>query len=197
MASSIFQDLQVEAFRKGITPRTKESLDWFRARMKNMNSINRQGLLRDSALKKRQRFGAGNMYMFFYDPKHRDTLPYYDAFPLTIMVGPAPGGFYGLNLHYLPPNLRAILFDNLMEITNNKRYDESTKFKLSYQLLTSIKKLKAFEPCFKHYLTSQVDSSIVLVEPPEWEIALFMPTEQFNKANKRSVWADSRRTLRG
>lgn len=197
MANSIFQDLQVEAFRKGITPRTKESLEWFRARMKNMNSISRQGLLKDPALQKRQRFGAGNMYMFFYDPKHRETLPYYDAFPLTIMVGPAPGGFYGLNLHYLPPNLRAILFDNLMDITNNKRYDESTKFKLSYQMLNSVKKLKHFAPCFKHYLTSQVDSKIVLVEPPEWEIALFMPTEQFNKSNKRSVWADSRRMLRG
>lgn len=197
MANSIFQDLQVEAFRKGITPRTKESLEWFRARMKNMNNISRQGLLKDPTLQKRQRFGAGNMYMFFYDPKHRETLPYYDAFPLTIMVGPAPGGFYGLNLHYLPPNLRAILFDNLMDITNNKRYDESTKFKLSYQMLNSVKKLKHFAPCFKHYLTSQVDSKIVLVEPPEWEIALFMPTEQFNKSNKRSVWADSRRMLRG
>jgi len=197
MANSIFQDLQIEAFRRGITPRSKESMDWFRNRLKNMKDISRQGLLKDSALKKRQRFGAGNMYMFFYDPKHRETLPYYDSFPLTIMVGPAPGGFYGLNLHYLPPNLRAVLFDNLMEITNNRRYDESTKFKLSYQMLNSVKKLKAFAPCFKHYLTSQVDSNIVLVEPPEWEIALFMPTEQFNKSNKRSVWADSRRMLRG
>jgi hypothetical protein len=194
MADSIFSQLEFEAFRKGISPRTKESMEWFKDRVKNMNDISRQGLLKDPMLKKRQRFGVGNMYMFFYDAKHRDTLPYYDMFPLTIMVGPAPGGFYGLNLHYLPLNLRAKLFDELLATTNNKRYDESTKFKINYGLLQSVSKLKAYKPCFKHYLTSQVDSKIVLVEPPEWEIAAFMPTEQFTKS-RRAVWADSRKMI--
>ena len=44
---------------------------------------------------------AGRMSMFFYDPKFKKELPYYDRFPLTILVEPAPGGFYGLNLNYL------------------------------------------------------------------------------------------------
>jgi len=194
MADSIFQKVEYEAFRKGIAPRTAQSRDWFQNRLKDMKNINRQSLLKDEALKKRQRFGIGNMYMFFYDAKHRKTLPYYDMFPLTIMVGPAPGGFYGLNLHYLPIKLRATLFDRLLETTNNKRYDESTKFKLNYQILQSVNKLSAYKPCFKHYLTSQVDSSIVLVEPPEWEIAVFLPTEHFTKST-RTVWADSRKKI--
>jgi hypothetical protein len=195
MAESLVQKLEREAFRSGIQSRTAQSREWFQQKLKQMGDINRHKLLKDDAFQKRQRFGIGNMYMFFYDPKHRETLPYYDSFPLTIMVGPAPGGFYGLNLHYLHPTLRAKLLDELLGTTNNKRYDETTKFKINYQILQSVKNLKYFKPCFKHYLTKHVDSSIALVEAPEWEIAVFMPTEQFNKKSKRSVWAESRRMI--
>jgi hypothetical protein len=193
MADSIFRSLEIEAFRGGISPRTKESAKWFMNKLKGMNNINRTDLLKDPALSKRQRVGVGNLFHFFYDPKHRKTLPYYDGFPLVIIVETTKDGFYGLNLHYLPPKLRAILFDNLLEATNNKRYDETTKFKVSYSMLKSISKMKYFKPCFKRYLTKQIGSKIVLVEPPEWEIATFLPTQQFQKASQSKVWADSRK----
>ena len=195
MAESLIQKLEYEAFRSGITARTAESRAWFQKKMKEMGSVNRNRLLKDSALQSRQRPGAGNMYMFFYDPKHRQTLPYYDAFPLIIMIERAPGGFYGLNLHYLHPTMRAKLMDELLEITNNKRYDQSTKFKMSYQILKSANKFAAFKPCFKHYLTPHVQSNFALVEAPEWEIAMFLPTEQFRKKSTRAVWAESRRSI--
>jgi hypothetical protein len=192
---SLIQKLEYEAFRSGVQARTTQSRTWFRNKMKEIGDVNRNRLLRDPALQKRQRPGAGNMYMFFYDPKHRDSLPYYDAFPLIIMVEAAPGGFYGLNLHYLHPTLRAKLMDELLSITNNKRYDQSTKFKMSYQILKSANKLKAFKPCFKRYLTKHVESSFALVEAAEWEVALFLPTEQFRKKSARAVWAESRRSM--
>jgi hypothetical protein len=192
-ATSLFQELEIAAFRGGIKPRSEESRKWFRNKVKELGQINRQHLLRDQALTKKNRFLAGRMMMFFYDPKHRDTLPFYDAFPLVIMLEPAPGGFYGLNLHYLSPMVRARFLDKLLETTNNKRYDESTRFRLTYQLLKSVRKYKEFQPCFKHYLRKQVDSNIVMVEPPEWEIAIFLPTEQFRKKNKTHVWGNSKR----
>jgi len=111
--SNLFQTLELEAFRKGITPRTKESRDWFRKKAQQMQRINRNQLMQEDEIKLRNRFGVGNMYMFFYDPKTKDTLPYYDAFPLVIPIEPAEGGFYGLNLHYLPPVLRAKFLDAL------------------------------------------------------------------------------------
>lgn len=192
MAKSYFADLERQAFRAGVTPRSQQSLDWFRDKLKTMTGINRRDLLKDPALDFRNRPRVGSMYMYFYDAKHRDTLPYWDAFPLTIMVQPVKGGFHGLNLHYLPPALRARLFDSLMEITNNKRYDETTRFKVSYDLLKGASKLKLFKPCYKHYLYSQVEGRVSMVDSPEWEIALFMPTEQFRKARKSAVWKDSR-----
>ena len=191
---SLIQKLEYEAFRSGVQARTAQSREWFMDKMKKTKSINRRALLKDEALRQTQRrFIPGRMYMYFYDPKHRKTLPYYDNFPLVIAVEPAPGGFYGLNLHYLPLKLRARLFDALLETTNNSKYDDTTKFKINYSKLKSISKLKYFKPCFKHYLTSHVETPVVMVEATEWEVALFMPTHQFRKASAGKVWAESRK----
>ena len=53
-------------------------------------NINRTKLMKEEPLERRSRTVMGRMYMFFYDPKLRETLPYYDAFPLVIVVRPAP-----------------------------------------------------------------------------------------------------------
>jgi len=193
MADSLFDKLEKEAFRSGIKARSEESRKWFRSKVRELGSVNRYKVLADDALVKKRGFRSGSMYMFFYDPKHRKTLPYYDAFPLIIAVERAPEGFYGLNLHYLSPMVRAKFLDKLMETTNNRKYDESTRMKINYQILKSVGKLKAFAPCFKHYLTKNVQAGIAMVEAPEWEIAIFLKTESFKKKNKTHVWGASRR----
>lgn len=111
------------------------------------------------------------------------------------MVGPAKGGFYGINLHYLPPQLRAKLMDGLYDLTNNTRYDESTKLKLTYDLLNSASKFRYFKPTFKHYLNQHVRSKFIEINSTEWDTALFLPTERFEKAKKTKVWADSRKMI--
>jgi len=190
--SNLFQKLELEAFRAGINPRTKESRDWFRKKAQQMRRVNRNQLMQEEEILLRNRFGVGNMYMFFYDPKTKDTLPYYDAFPLVIPVEPAEKGFYGINLHYLPPVLRAKFLDSLLDITSNKSYDEKTKFQLSYQLLKGSQKFRHFKPCFKRYLTANVRSRFALVPAPEWEIATFLPTADWRKASGTQVYKDSR-----
>ena len=97
---SLFKQLEFEAFRAGITPRTKESINWFRNKARQMfrgrTINNRRNIMQDDLidLKSRpNRSPLGNMYMYFYDPKHKETLKYYDGFPLIIMLGPAPNGF--------------------------------------------------------------------------------------------------------
>ena len=193
--ANIFQKLEYEAFRAGITPRTKESMNWFRRKAQAMGKVNRSQLMKEDPIELKNRGIAGNMYMFFYDPKTKDDLPYYDSFPLTVVVGPAPGGFYGLNLHYLPVPLRAKMLDSLMDITNNRKYDETTKFQATYNTLKRASKLKYFKPCFKHYLNSNVRSRFAYVPPPEWEIATFLPTADFQKSGKSTVYKDSRAAI--
>lgn len=193
--SNIFDRLERQAFRAGIKPRTEESRKWFLQKAQNMRSINREELMKEDPLKKRGKQIIGGMYMFFYDPKTKDQLPYYDVFPLVIVVGPAPGGFYGLNLHYLPPKLRLQFFSNLMDIKGSNLTDND-KFALTYNTLQRSTKLRYFKPCFKHYLNSQVQGNFAEVPAPEWEIAVFLPTAQFRKANSYKVYYDSRQMIR-
>jgi hypothetical protein len=193
--AGLFQKLEFEAFRKGITPRSKESRAWFMNKAKNLN-VSRSKLMKEDPIELRSRPAVGKMYMYFYDPKHKETLPYYDRFPLIVMVGPAPKGFMGLNLHYLPLATRAKFLDALLDTINNERYDESTRFRLSYEMLKRASKLKAFRPCLKRYLSSHVRSRLAMVPAPEWEIATFLPTADFEKASSSEVYKDSRRKMR-
>ena len=193
--AGLFQKLEFEAFRKGITPRSKESRAWFMNKAKNLN-VSRSKLMKEDPIELRSRPAVGKMYMYFYDPKHKETLPYYDRFPLIVMVGPAPKGFMGLNLHYLPLATRAKFLDALLGTINNERYDESTRFRLSYDMLKRASKLKAFRPCLKRYLSSHVRSRLAMVPAPEWEIATFLPTADFEKASSSEVYKDSRRKMR-
>ena len=193
----IFDDLLLRGIRSGQVPaRTQQARDWFRdkARSTRSSQAYHDSLLTSSNNKKSD-VDVGKMYHFYYDPKTKKDLPYYDRFPLIFMVGPAEGGFYGVNLHYLPPSLRAKLMDALYSITNNKRYDEDTKLKISYATLKSASKYKYFKPCFKHYLSSHVKSRFIEIQPVEWDIALFLPTERFEKASKSTVFSDSRKMV--
>jgi len=197
MASNLFQTLEYEAFRAGITPRTKQSRDWFRKRAQQLRRVDRRALMLEEPVELNDNQVLGHMYHFFYDPKHKKTLPYYDSFPLVVVLGPAKNGFLGLNLHYLPPILRAKFLDALLEVTNNKRYDDSTKFAITYNLLQRAARYKHFKPCIKHYLTEHVRSRFAKIPAPEYEIAVFLPTADFQKASKARVYADSRRIING
>lgn len=192
--ANLFAKLGLEAFRAGITPRTKESREWFAQKVRNMR-VNRAALMRDESIDLRESEIVGSMNMFFYDPKTKDTLPYYDRFPLAIIVGPAKDGFYGLNLHYLPINLRAMFLDALLDNLTNEKYDASTRFRLTYNLLQSTAKLRYFKPCFKHYLSSNVKGNFARVPSTEWEIATFLPTARWTKGSQGAVYTDSRRMI--
>jgi len=172
---------------------TSKARTWYFNELKNMQ-VNRQKLLKDSETVKKSRVLPGRMFMFFYDPKHKATLPYYDRFPLILMVESASPkkGFYGLNFHYLDYRKRAILLSRLLKYANNKKYDETTRLRLSYKLLKNASRLAAFKPCFKHYLPSQIKSHIKMVPAEYWETALFFPSEQFKKETKATVFSKSR-----
>ena len=191
---SIFDKLQAKAYKKQIPAQTKQSRDWFRSELRGIR-VKSDDILNDKNLERRTRPAPGRMYTYFYDPKHKATLPYYDRFPLIIMVGPAEKGFYGVNLHYLPIPLRAKLLDELLTITNNKKFDESTRFKISYDFLKNSSNLGAFKPCFKHYLIHKVESEIKFLSSDLWEIAAFLPTARFKGATSAKVHSDSRKKI--
>lgn len=138
----------------------------------------------------------GHLYMFGYDPKGKNELPYYDRFPLVFPFRKTPDGFIGLNMHYLPYPLRIQLLDALMVYKSNSRLDETTKIKYSWALIDGVSRYRAAQPCVKQYLTSHVRTQFRHVTSKDWATAMLLPVERFIGASKQEVWADSKKIIR-
>ena len=147
--ASKFDEILAQGVRAGQIPaRTQGARDWFRNKARG-TSATPEAIVRGEKARYKNRVSMGKMYLFNYDPKTKATLPYYDRYPLIFPVQGAPGGFYGINMHYLPYVLRARLMDALYDLSSNERYDERTKLRLSYDILKGATKYKAFKPTFK------------------------------------------------
>ena len=179
-----------------VSARARAAGDWFRSIVNRTRGafsgetpekiLSRQGDDQASAI-------LGKMYFFSYNPKWKDKLPWYDTFPLVFPIEKYSDGFLGLNFHYLRPKDRAILMDQLKMFTNNKKYDETTRLRLSYDMLKGFSKIPRAKPTIHRYLLNKTRSKFVLINAGEWEVALFLPVERFKKATKKQVWAHSGR----
>lgn len=176
--------------------RSTESLKWFRQRIRRIKT-NSEQFYKKSDLEKTRRFLEGRMFTYFYDPKYKELLPYYDTFPCVIIVETYASGFLGLNLHYLPPRLRIQLLDKLFQYTNNEEFDETTRIRISWNILNSVSKLRASRAAVKRYLYSHVEGSALEVEPKYWDIVAMLPTASFSKASVIDVYRDSRNKING
>ena len=175
------------------TAKARAAGDWFREKVKQASASAQMRAVTPAQLLKRQDEGSaalGKMLFYKYDPKFAKKLPYWDMYPLVFPFEKAKGGFYGLNLHYIPPRDRAVLMDELKEYATNNKYDATTRLKITYDLLKGFGRAV---PCVKRYLGSHVQSNTVRINADEWEIAIFLPVERFQKQKKRVVWEDSRR----
>jgi len=176
--------------------RSKESLTWFRDRVRRIRT-NSEQFYKQSDLQKSRRFLEGRMFTFFYDPKTKDKLPYYDTFPCVMIVETYGSGFLGLNIHYLPPRIRIRFLEKLFEYTNNEEFDETTRIRITWNLLSSVTKLRASKAAVKRYLYSHVEGSALLVEPKYWDIVSFLPTASFTGASMVDVYRDTRNKIDG
>ena len=194
----IFDNILIQGARQGIIPaRTVAARDWYRsAAGKLMSNISPSVFeKRTDEARKVSSMEFGYMYAFKYDPKTKNDLPYYDTFPLIFPVRMDSDGFLGINFHYLPPVLRAKLMDALYSTLTNKQYDDSTKVRISYSILQGASKYRYFKPTLKKYLRTHVRSQFLEIQVKEWDIALFLPTESFRKADTGRVWEESRKKL--
>jgi len=175
------------------TAKARAAGDWFREKVKQASASARMRAVTPAQLLKREEEGSatlGKMLFYKYDPKFAKKLPYWDMYPLVFPFEKAKGGFYGLNLHYIPPRDRAVLMDELKEYATNNKYDATTRLKITYDLLKGFGRAV---PCVKRYLGSNVQSNTVRINADEWEIAIFLPVERFQKEKKSVVWNDSRK----
>ena len=166
------------------------SIQWYRKKIAEFGKPGALDLIRDG-----RRSGSpffGNLNMFFYDPKFKKTLPYYDTFPLVLPLGGIAGGFFGINFHYLPIPARIRLLDKLKRFTSNSDFNESTVLNVDY---SDLKNVNLVKPTIHKYLSGYTKSEFRRIDPDEFVIAALLPVHRFKKGSENDVWRDSRRFI--
>ena len=166
------------------------STDWYKDKIREFGKPGALDLIRDGKRKKSPFYGRLNM--FFYDPKFKKTLPYYDTFPLVLPLEPYSDGFLGINLHYLPMKLRLQLLDRLVDFSNNTKFDESTIHDVDYSKLKNVNLIK---PTLKRYLAGRVKTDFRRIDADEFMVAALLPVQRFKKGSASEVYSDSRKMI--
>jgi hypothetical protein len=164
-----------------------KSTQWYRDKIKEFGKPGAMDLIRDGKRNNKPFFGRLNM--FFYDPKLKAKLPYYDTFPLVLPLEPYSDGFLGINFHYLPMALRLQLLDRVVDYSNNTKFDESTRLAVDY---SKLKKLSIIKPTLKRYLAGRVKTQFRRIDADEFTVAALLPVARFKKASAAEVYKDSR-----
>ena len=195
MATYIFDKIAREASKAGVSG--VEARDWLRDRASEVGTVNLRNEMTNRANTQTSitNQDIGRMFMYFYDAKTKEKLPYWDRFPCIFVVDVQSDGWTGINLHYLSPVYRARLMDALYDIEKTDGMRESKKLRMNYQLLKSASKFRFFKPTFKKYLKSQARSRFLWVPAESWDVALMLPTQRFVTTTKNRVWRDSRNAI--
>ena len=166
------------------------SVDWFKNKIAEFGKPGALDLNRDGKRNRTPFYGRLNM--FFYDPKLKKTLPYYDKFPLVLPLKGTNNGFIGINFHYLPISLRIRLLDRLVDFSNNTKFDESTILEVNYD---KVKDIRLVRPTIHRYISGRVKTDFRRIDADEFTVATLLPVQRFAKASVGQVYSDSRKMI--
>jgi len=194
--ASILTQLAQEKSAGELRTMSKESLKWLMAKIADVRGVRVAKGISNEKVRQVNKFILGGLYCFYYNPKGKMDLPYYDQFPMVLALEKYNDGFLGLNFHYLPIKYRVVFLDKLMNFAMMGDAGEIMRMRVTYDILTASKRLKEFKPCIKRYLSSHIQSKILTIQPNEWDIAALLPLQQFKGATAPEVWQDSVDELR-
>lgn len=192
MATSQLTSIAEEKKTAGHKTMSRDSVAWLKDKVEELKrpdriatSISREQMRQTKQIK------IGMMYFFFYDPKTKADLPYWDKFPLVLVLERYDDGFLGLNLHYLPVKFRIAFLQKLMKFAQLTGENDIRRMRVSYEILEGVKRYAEFRPCLKRYLYSHLRSKLLTIQPNEWDVATMLPLQQFKGARAQTVWRDS------
>lgn len=158
---------------------SRESIRWYVRILKNLDTraIRREGLGEYVSFPQ-----LGKLCAYWYDPKTKDKLPFYDRYPLVMPLDYQENGYVlGLNLHYLPPDARKVLFDQLFAVRARKDLTRENQIMMSYMVLKRTSQFPGWRDCIKRYIPSHFRSRVLEIDPLSWKLAVALPTQQFVK----------------
>jgi len=165
---------------------TRKSYKWYQSKINQLTSSNKFDVsdIMNNEKQLVNTINPGNMYLFYYDPKHKATLPIYDTMPLVLPFRAVSDGFYGINLHYLPYMLRFRLLQSLTKLKSNNTITENSKINLSWKIINSTSTLLPARDAVKRYLSNHVRSRYLKINMNDWITASQLPLENFVYQNK-------------
>ena len=184
-----------EEFRreKGADVMSKEALNWF-YNYTNKFATGARFEKTVSSGTYAKKLIPGKFYLYKYDPKTKEQMPYYDAMPLVLITKVMPDGWYGINFHYMPPAVRLKIMEGFYDTLNNTSLTDNVKIKGNWRRAVSVAKAASAHHYLKHsikrYLSSHLASPLVELDPKYWAMAIFLPLSRFKKKYKSFVWSD-------
>jgi hypothetical protein len=161
------------------TQKSRQSAAWFKSKVGKAS----RGF-------KKAKLETGKMYTFGYDAKHKKTLPYWDKFPLIIVLDIAPQGFIGLNFHYLAPKEREIFLKKLLKFSTGKGNSDNRSSKAKFNITwDAVKRISGADKMIHKYLYSQVKTTLLESPPNEWENVIYLPYQKFVGESASTVWS--------
>jgi len=158
---------------------SRESIRWFVRILKNLDT---KQIKREQLGEYVNRPQLGKLCCYYYDPKTKETLPYWDRFPLVMPLDYQDNGYIlGLNLHYLPPEARMVLFDQLFAVRARKDLTVENQILMSYMVLKRTSQFPGWRDCIKRYIPSHIQSRVLEIDPLSWKLAVALPTQMFVK----------------
>jgi len=190
--------MQFKSIKDLYTKEQGDPVEWLRKQAEEMRLESPQKLLVDS--ERTKRLLPGRMYMMQYKPKDISKLDYYDRFPVFMCMNVHKEWFTGLNFHYLPPELRAELLNELYPyvMAPEVRADDlarSIRVKLSprvdYEFMKKRRSMMSFKPMWKRYRKDSVLGQFAYMPPIAWDAITMLPVQQFRKSSINRVWRES------
>jgi hypothetical protein len=131
----------------------------------------------------------GKLYLFKYKAENAGDMEtgLYDAYPMVFFFNltktkEGKSVLWGLNMHYLAPKERGILYRELMKMKSTKGWTPNTKLKAQWGLIKTVCSSGLAEHAVHAYRIDRIQSRMIEIPASDWIVAVFLQIGKFIKA---------------
>ena len=187
----------------------KNALQWFSNKIKSLRKKDKVGkdidITKVKSLKDfSKKMHLGFIYTLAYDPKLKETLPFYDKVPLFCPIKILPDRILALNFHFLPPKQREAFlneyYNSLLSSAEKYGYEdlndvpESQLSAWCQDIITDVYLMATSSPgnylraCVRTYLYSHILSRISPIDINEWDDVANTILPKFAKKSSSEIY---------
>jgi hypothetical protein len=155
----------------------QSALKWLRDSMRGVNKTGKvtdySDFLKDTT-KNIKRKLPGQVLLFKYKPSTRTRI--FDRYPLVLVTGIGGGGFYGINLHYIPPKDRFKMIMLMNTLMLNPKETDPHRIRIKIMSILNKKIFAKYTGVvFNQYNVSNIIGKPKITTPEEWTQFAFLP----------------------